>query len=270
MRQKPQKSKDHIKLTEYPKSKEFSFEFRNSRIIAGLHAIMESLHAWPNGAKVLWLKKGFESHGDLVELESLAKRLRVKIILKEDRQLDSLSQAHQGAFLFQIQSPSWPSQSELTGVGPLTLMLLDGLEDPHNLGAIMRTAWLMGAKGVIIPQHRAVGLTPSVHKVASGGAEHIPVLEVTQFAKVIEELKEAGFWIFGLSHKAKGSIFNLKLPEKIVWCVGAEDKGLRSTTEKLCDELASLPQSSPSASYNASVVAGMVLLETFRQRSLKR
>jgi 23S rRNA (guanosine2251-2'-O)-methyltransferase len=253
----------------FTKSKDVGFQSKNARIIAGTHSINESLNTWPKGAKELWLKKGFESHGDLVEMASVATKIRVPIVVKAKEQLDQLSPAQQGALLFQTESPSWPSLNELNDAGNMTLMLLDGLEDPHNLGAIMRTAWLTGVRGLIIPQHRAVGLTPAVHKVASGGAEHVPVLEVSQFSQILKELKEAGFWIFGLSHKAKGSILHLKLPEKVVWCIGAEDKGLRTTTEKLCDELFRLPQLSEGASYNASVAAGMVLFENFRQSSLK-
>jgi len=255
--------------SESPKSNLVRSKQKNVRTIVGTHSIKESLNTWPQGAKELWLKKGFESNQDLVALAGLAQRLKLNVVLKSEGQLDSLYQAHQGAVLFQIQSPNWPNARDLKAEGPMTLMLLDGLEDPHNLGAIMRTAWLTEVKGLIIPQHRAVGLTPTVHKIASGGAEHVPVLEVNQFSQVLNELKEAGFWIFGLSHTAKVSILNLQLPEKVVWCVGAEDKGLRTTTEKLCDELVRLPQSSPGASYNASVAAGMVLFETFRQRLLK-
>lgn len=255
--------------SKFQRSNSVSSEIRNARIIAGTHSILESLRVWPKGAKELWLKKGYESHGDLVEIESLAKKLKVIVHIKSEGQIENLTLAHQGALLFQTHSPAWPTPDQLKAdTTSQVLMLLDGLEDPHNLGAIMRTSWLMGAKGLIIPQHRAVGLTPAVHKVASGGAEHMPILEVNQFAPTLEELKSYGFWVFGLSHKAKSGIFSLKLPSKVVWCVGAEDKGLRSTTEKLCDELVSLPQLSPEASYNASVAAGMVLFENFRQHSL--
>ena len=145
--------------------------------------------------------------------------------------------------------------------------MLDGIEDPHNLGAILRTSWLTGVHGVLIPEDRAVGLTPTVHKVACGGVEHVPVEETTNFSNYAEDLKKKGYWIYGLSPRGKKSIFELDLPEKVVWAIGAEDKGMRVTTERLCDELVFIPQSSASASYNASVATAMALTETLRQHA---
>jgi len=147
------------------------------------------------------------------------------------------------------------------------LLILDGIEDPHNLGAIVRTSWLVGVDGVFIPEDRAVGLTPTVHKVACGGVEHVPVMGVTNFSNYSEELKKQGYWLYGLSPRGKKSIFELELPEKVVWVVGSEDKGMRVTTERLCDELAFIPQASSSASYNASVATAMALAETLRQHA---
>jgi 23S rRNA (guanosine2251-2'-O)-methyltransferase len=243
---------------------------KKARVVVGTHSILESLKVYPKGALALWLKAGFESHQDLVELESLARKHSLSVVIKPGSHLEAVCLSHQGAVLFQSQSPLWPSVDLWKDPeAQVTLVLLDGLEDPHNLGAIMRTSWLMGVQGVMIPQHRAVGLTPVVHKVASGGVEHVPLLVVGSFASILEDLKEKGFWIFGLSHEAPHSCFQFQLPKKVVWCIGAEDKGLRSTTKKLCDELLSLPQKSPEASYNASVAAGMVLFETFRQCSLR-
>lgn len=239
------------------------------RYIVGQHAIKTSFQVYPKGVQALWLKKGWQSHQDLSELADLARRLRVDIQEKSESQIEDIAKSHQGAVLIQSQSPQWPEISELLALDTVTLVLLDGLEDPHNLGAIMRTAWLMGAKGIIVPEHRSVHLTPIVHKIASGGAEYVPILVVSNFQNYIDELKKSGFWVFGLSHKAKQSVMQVKVPERVVWCIGAEDKGLRTTTEKLCDDLLSLPQADSQASYNASVVAGMVLFETFRQRSLK-
>ena len=145
------------------------------------------------------------------------------------------------------------------------VIALDGVEDTHNLGAILRTSWLMGVNGMIIPEDRAVGLTAAVHKVACGGVEHVPILRTNQFTQPFEQLKKDGFWVFGLSHKAERSIYDAKIPEKVIWVLGAEDKGLRSPTEKICDELFSIPQSSPAASYNVSVSAALALAETKRQ-----
>ncbi len=145
------------------------------------------------------------------------------------------------------------------------ILILDGVEDPQNLGAIMRTAWLMGVQVLVLPEFRSVSVTPVVHKVASGGVEHVPVLVVGSFEPLLRELKEMGYWVFGLSHKSTQNLLQMKLPPKTVWILGSEDKGLRVTTERLCDELVSIPQLSAEASYNVSVAAGMALFETERQ-----
>ena len=150
------------------------------------------------------------------------------------------------------------------------VLALDGVEDTQNLGAVLRTSWLMGVNGIIIPEDRAVGLTASVHKVACGGAEHVPIHRTNQFNTPFEHLKKAGFWVFGLSHTAKRSIYDLQIPEKVIWVLGAEDKGLRTTTEKACDELVYIPQVSPTASYNVSVSAALALAETKRQWSVAK
>lgn len=239
------------------------------RYIVGHHAIKASFKTYPKGVRALWLKRGWQSHQDLTELSDLARRLQVEVIEKSEAQIEEIAKSHQGAVLIQAAGPQWPELDELLALEKVTLVLLDGLEDPHNLGAIMRSAWLMGAKGIIVPEHRSVHLTPIVHKIASGGAEFVPLLVLPSFQSYLDELKQNGFWVFGLSHKAKQNVMQAKVPERIVWCIGAEDKGLRTTTEKMCDELLALPQADSQASYNASVAAGMVLFETFRQHSLK-
>lgn len=236
---------------------------RNWRQVAGTHAIDEAFRVHGKKAKVLWLRQGWESSADLERFEQLAKKSNVRVEVKSGPSLDKLATTNQGAILFIDGRPELDYDS-LTEHERSTLLLLDGLEDPHNLGAILRTAWLAGAHGLMIPSERAVGLTPTVHKVACGGAEHVPVDEVTNFSVPIEVLKEQGYWVFGLSHKATKTIFDLKLPEKVVWAIGSEEKGLRVSTERLCDELVSIPQSSNAASYNASVAAGMALAETIR------
>ena len=239
------------------------------RIIAGTHAIKEALAVRPVQVKELWLKQGWGSAKELKEIQELCLKYRnIEISDKPEAVLERFAFSHQGALLLVDGGPEF-SFERLASLQQATLMVLDGIEDPHNLGAIMRTLWLSGGNGVLIPEDRAVGLTPVAHKVASGGAEHIPVEACTNFQQPIEALKEQGFWVFGLSHKAKKTIFDLKIPEKVIWAVGAEDKGLRVTTERLCDELVSLPQVSASASYNASVAAAFALFETVRSRQEK-
>lgn len=239
---------------------------RSWRAVIGHHAIREALLRHSHLAKILWMKSGFESSQDLREIFELAQSSKVKIEIVAEGRLDRFGSSHQGAALYLDGGPRLDLEG-LKNFETARIVVLDGIEDPHNLGAILRTSWLLDVKGIMIPEDRAVGLTPTVHKVACGGAEHVPVLETTHFAGPIQELKDQGFWVFGLSHKAKKTVFELELPEKVVWVIGAEDKGLRVNTERLCDELVSIPQVSAGASYNASVAAAIALSETARQHA---
>ncbi len=239
---------------------------REWRVVIGTHAINEVFKVRPKQIKGMWLRQSWESSGDLREMHEKAQALRINLELKQDAVLEKFGPSQQGAAVFVDGAPEF-DMTELEKFDKSLVLMLDGIEDPHNLGAIMRTSWLVGAHGVLIPEDRAVGLTPTVHKVACGGVEHVPVESTTNFAKYAEELKKQGYWIYGLSPRGKHSIFELELPDKVVWAVGAEDKGLRVTTERLCDELAYIPQASASASYNASVATAMALAETLRQHA---
>lgn len=234
------------------------------RLVAGTHALKEMFHTKKASIQKLILKEGFESAADLRELEELAQQHRVHIEKKPATVMDKYYANHQGALAYAAARPTLDF-AKLAAKKHSILLALDGLEDPHNLGALMRTAWLTGVDGILLSADRSVGLTPTVHKVACGGVEHVPVEEMTQFATTFEKLKEAGYWVFGLSHKSERTLFQTKLPEKIIWVVGSEEKGLRSSTERVCDELVKLPQLSDAASYNASVAGAMALSETVRQ-----
>lgn len=238
---------------------------KDMRIVIGTHAIEELLQVRPKAIQMAWIRQGWESSQELRELHETLKGLKVKTEVKPLGILDRFG-GHQGAALMLKEVPTldWAALAEK----PLSrILLLDGIEDPHNLGAVLRTAWLMEVDAVLIPKDRSVGLSPGVHKVACGGAEHVPVEICNNFSNTLEELKKMGYWVFGLSHEGKKTMFDLKVPEKVVWAIGAEDKGMRSTTEKLCDELVKIPQVSAAASYNASVAAAMALTETYRQQT---
>ncbi len=179
-------------------------------------------------------------------------------------EMQKICPSHQGAVAFSdhtldfnYSNAGWKKHS--------LVLALDGVEDPHNLGAIMRTSWLMGVDGIITPSDRAVGLTATVHKVACGGVEHVPMAQTNNFAEPFKKLKEDGFWVFGLSHKATKTIYDLNIPERVVWVMGSEDKGIRIPTERACDELVSIPQIDVKASYNVSVATALALAETKRQ-----
>lgn len=241
---------------------------KNWRVIAGHHAIREAFAVSKGAAEELWLQAGWESSGELREWAELAKHSKIKVEIKSESILERLCHSHQGAVLLVSARPELDYLA-LSEKNRSIFVFLDGIEDPHNLGAIFRTSWLMGVDGIFVPEDRAVGLTATVHKVACGGVEHVPLVQDNQFAAAIERLKTEGYWVFGLSHKAEKSIYEFKLPEKVVWMIGAEDKGLRTSSERLCDELVSIPQVAAAASYNASVAAAMALAETYRQQKGK-
>jgi 23S rRNA (guanosine2251-2'-O)-methyltransferase len=149
------------------------------------------------------------------------------------------------------------------------LVLLDGIEDPHNLGAIIRTALAAGTGGVVIPERRAAGLTDAAVRASAGAAAHLPVARVTNLARAIEQIKEAGYWIVGLDERAEKYYTDIDLTGAIALVLGGEGKGLHQLVKKLCDFVVSIPTQGPVRSLNVSVAAGVVLFEVVRQRAAK-
>ena len=145
-------------------------------------------------------------------------------------------------------------------------LVLDGIQDPHNLGACLRTADGAGVRAVIIPRDRAVGMTATVAKVASGAAESITVVQVTNLARALRQLKDAGVWVVGASGDAEKSIYQTDLNRPLALVLGAEGKGLRENTRNHCDLLARIPMAGAVASLNVSVAAAVCLYEAVRQR----
>jgi 23S rRNA (guanosine2251-2'-O)-methyltransferase len=146
------------------------------------------------------------------------------------------------------------------------IVLLDGVEDPHNLGAIIRTALAAGAHGVVIPERRAAGLTDTVARASAGAIAHLPVAKVTNLARTMEELKEAGYWLAGLDERADKTYTQADYTSPMGIVLGGEGQGLHELTRKRCDFLVSLPTTGPVKSLNVSVAAGVVLFEVLRQR----
>jgi len=149
------------------------------------------------------------------------------------------------------------------------VVVLDGVEDPHNLGAILRTADAAGADGVVIPERRAAGVTAAVAKVSAGASEHLPIAKVTNIARTLEELKSNNLWIVGLDERGSQSYESLDYKMDCALVMGAEGKGLHDLVRKRCDFLVSIPMLGKVASLNVSVAAGVVLYEILRQRKNK-
>lgn len=233
----------------------------SDRLIAGTHAVMEVLKVHPKEISKAVYSKELHPHQKGALLEA-AKRFGFSAEEKAKAVLDGLYANHQNVLVWARTRP----QFEESSVKEKSLILfLDGVEDPHNLGAITRSAWLLNVDAIYIPDNRSVDLTPTTHKVACGGVEHVPIISEVNFKSPIEHLKEIGFWVYGLSHKGKKTIFDIDLAPRTVLMLGAEDKGLRSTSETMCDELVSIPQASSEASFNVSVAAALSMYEYRRQ-----
>ncbi len=234
------------------------------RKVVGIHACRETLRVRPKDVSEIWFLKNWESSADLKGLHETAIRAGLKPQTKSKEVMEQLAQSHQGIALTVRTSPEFDGFIE-GEIKPSLLLYLDHIEDPQNLGAILRTSWLMGVEAIWTPKSRSAALGPSAHKVASGGAEHVPVTEISGVDSFLEDCKANNYWIFGLSHKAKSSIYNVKLPERVLFCIGSEEKGLRSNIEKACDELIQIPQADPAASLNAGVSAAIAMSQ-FRSR----
>lgn len=237
------------------------------RLSLGIHSVREALKVRPKAVKSLGLREDYLRAPQLKELSELADASRIAIKSLTTSELDAIGSGHQGAAAIITETPKFDIE-ELRDLSKCILVACDGLEDPANLGSILRSAWLLGAKGVLVPQDRSVSLTTAAAKVASGGAEHVPVEVCSNLARELEALREAGFWVFGLAEKGTGLPSDFKLPEKIVWVIGSESSGLRVTVERVCDELVRLPQIPGGSSYNAAVAASMALYESVRQHGL--
>jgi 23S rRNA (guanosine2251-2'-O)-methyltransferase len=156
------------------------------------------------------------------------------------------------------------------GHGQLGLIvLLDGVEDPHNLGAVIRTTLAAGAHGVVIPERRAAGLTDTVARASAGALAHLPVAKVTNLVRTMEELKEAGYWLVGLDEQGDKNYTEVDYTSPVGIVLGSEGQGLHELTRKRCDFVVSLPTTGPVKSLNVSVAAGVVLFEAIRQRKTR-
>ena len=237
------------------------------RCVVGIHAVRELLKVRPATVDQIWLRDRYQDHQDLKELQETAQRIGIKITLKNPTVLDRVVSAHQGILAFTQDQPELDWDAIKTAERAC-IIALDEVEDPHNVGAILRTAWLFGADAVLVPELRAAHLSPAVSKVAQGAVEHVPLVREQAMAEQLRDLKDMGFWILGMSHKAKQDLFSLEIPQKVVWVLGSESSGLRKSIEGACDDLIRIPQKNPEASYNVSVAAAVAMAQTFQAHAL--
>jgi 23S rRNA (guanosine2251-2'-O)-methyltransferase len=241
--------------------------------LTGIHAVREALEAGRAFDRIVIAKGRQDSRVE--EIVQLARGRNISVRFEERNQLDRLadSKDHQGIVALVAARAAGTLDEILavanagTGRGEKGLIvLLDGVEDPHNLGAVIRTSLAAGAHGVVIPERRAAGLTDTVARASAGALAHLPVAKVTNLARTMEELKEAGYWLVGLDERGDKNYTDVDYTSPTGIVLGGEGKGLHELTRKRCDFVVSLPTTGPVKSLNVSVAAGVVLFEALRQR----
>ena len=240
--------------------------------IYGINAVTESLKA--RGRSFAWVGVAKERHDlRLQRVVDECRRQGIAVRFVSRPELDRMAgnNAHQGV----VAVTSGKQYNDLDDVvaakrGQFSLIVvLDGVEDPHNLGAILRTADAAGADGVVIPERRAAGVTPTVTKASAGASEHLPIAKVTNIGRTLEELKSKNLWIVGLDERAPQNYDSLDYKMDCAIVLGAEGKGVHELVRKKCDFLISIPMLGKVSSLNVSVAAGVMLYEIVRQRREK-
>jgi len=241
------------------------------RVIYGVNPVRELLRSDAEVAE-LWLVEGGTRGAAFAELERLARRGDAKVRAAPRAKLDRLAgtDRHQGVVAV-VADFRYADLDELLAAAqasgrPPLLVVLDGVEDPHNLGAIIRSAHALGAHGVIIPKDRAVGVTPAVAKASAGAVERCPVARVTNVAQCLEALKEAGIWSVALAADADRPLGAMDLKGPTALVLGSEGEGLRPLVRKTCDLAAKIPMTGDLDSLSVSASAAVALYEAARQR----
>ncbi len=236
----------------------------------GRHAVLAALKS-DRQIDRIWITNKLMTHGQFYPLVKAAKAKGTIVDEVDPRRLSQLTQGgnHQG-IAAQIAPYKYWELSELIERAKQTpeptIVIADGIEDPHNLGAIIRTAEALGVDGLIIPQRRAVGVTSTVMKVAAGALENMAIARVVNLNQAIAKLKEAGFWIYGTTADTDNLLYETDFSGAVGLVIGSEGKGLSQLTEKNCDRLVAIPLVGKTPSLNASVAAAIAIYEIFRQR----
>ncbi|WP_409343436.1 23S rRNA (guanosine(2251)-2'-O)-methyltransferase RlmB [Paenibacillus sp. MBLB4367] len=243
-------------------------------MIAGKHSVLEALRSGRTINKI-WIAENAQKHNSLPVLAE-AKAAGVIVQTADKRKLDQMAEGvqHQGV-VAQVAAYAYAEVDDLIarakakGEQPF-LLLLDEIEDPHNLGSILRTAECTGVHGIIIPKRRAVGLTATVSKTSAGAVEYVPVARVTNLAQTIEDLKEQGVWIAGADVGTEQELYRNDFTIPIAIVIGNEGRGIGRLIKQKCDFLVKLPMFGQLNSLNASVAASVFMYEVVRQRHAKR
>lgn len=234
-------------------------------VLAGIHPVREALRAGRPIDRIL-IAKG-STGPKIQEIIDLAKERQVQLRHDDRGTLDRAAGKvpHQGVVAFHSSLTSQYASFEDLIRGKGLIVVLDGVEDPHNLGAVVRTAHAAGAAGIVIPERRAVGITETVAKASAGALVHLPIARVVNIGRAIEDLKEAGYWIYGLDERGQHAYDQVDITSPVAIVMGGEGHGLHDIVKKKCDYLVRIPMAGAIASLNVSVATGVMLFE-FRRR----
>jgi 23S rRNA (guanosine2251-2'-O)-methyltransferase len=239
------------------------------KLIHGFHAVTAKLRHAADDVKEILIAEGRQD-GRARDLLRLAETVGVRVIMTDMARLDGLvgGVSHQGVVARVSASQRYVTLDDVLEplTAPALLLVLDGVQDPHNLGACLRVADAAGAHAVVAPKDRACGLNATAIKVASGAADTVPYITVTNLARSLRELKERDIWVVGAAGEATKDIYAVEQQGSLAWVLGAEGAGLRRLTRDTCDELAHIPMAGTVESLNVSVAAGICLFEACRQR----
>ena len=237
-------------------------------LIWGRHPVLEAQCA-NRPLRRLLVAKG--AHGPIIdEIFDLARQARIPYDLRDKTQLDRLAGPHHQSVVAYQAAATYADFDQLLASLPESgalLVFLDQIQDPHNLGAIIRTAHALGAQGIVVPEREAAGLSPAVLKASAGAAHHLPVCRVANLQKALQKTADRGLFIAGLDAEGDRPFTEVDFAQPCALVIGSEGKGLRRMVQKRCDALLQIPMAAESVgSFNASVAAGIVLYEVFRQR----
>lgn len=247
---------------------------KQEELVFGIHAVKALIENAPERFIELWLLKGREDDR-LMPIINLAKKFGIPAQMANRKVLDDKTdgEQHQGVVARVKPGKAYTeadldnilSAAEAKGQAPF-LLILDGVTDPHNLGACLRNADAAGVQAIIVPKDNAARLTATVRKVAVGAAESVPLVQVTNLSRTMKTLQQMGVWIIGTAGETDNCLYNEKLSGPMALVMGAEGKGMRRLTRENCDQLVKLPMAGSVSSLNVSVATGICLFEIVRQR----
>lgn len=271
-RETPERRKDE-RHRETRREEDTTIEKRFDDQIEGRNSVLELLESGKDVNKI-FVTRG-EKHGSINKILGIAKERKIIVVEKDKKQMDEMAQEENYQGVIAIVPPfEYVEISDILQVAKERnedpfVIVLDGIEDPHNLGSIIRTAETAGVHGVIIPKRRAASVNSTVNKASAGAVEHMKIARVTNISDAIEELKQAGLWVCGTAVDTNKYYYNQDLTGPLAIVIGNEGKGIGEKVKKNCDFLVKIPMKGKIQSLNASVSTGIVVYESVKQRIRK-